>query len=149
MPTYTMIMSNGETYTLSPDVKSPREGEDLLHAVTDTLGLGYWLDRINPICWQVRDSARNGVHGTIVRDNATYYPRVFGDWELTAKAYGDTLTLTLTMVPGRAYWEAPSAAELRAMARKIAREFRRELTPRLRVEWDDFSHGFHARYSLR
>lgn len=149
MPTYTLTMSDGETFTLNPAVNSPREGEDLMRAVTDILGRGYWIDRVNPIAWNLRDSQYNSIVGSIVRNNATYRPRVFDDWELTAKVYENTLTLTLMMLPGRGYWQAPSAAELRKLAREVAWELGRELQPRVPVERDDYAwRGFNARYTL-
>lgn len=149
MATYTLTMSDGATYTLTPAVQSPREGEDLMRAVTDILGRGYWIDRVNPIAWNLRDSRYNSIVGTIFRDDATYRPRVFDDWEMVAKINGNTLTLTFLMLPGRAYWQAPSAADRRAMAREVAQSFGRDLRPRERAEIDQFSNGFHARYSLR
>jgi hypothetical protein len=148
MTTYTLTMASGQTYTLSPVVTSPLVSEDLSRAVADTLGPGYWIDRITPISWRVRDKVFNRFHGTIVRDLATYYPTVFGDWECVAKITGDTLTLTFLMLPGRGYWEAPSATELRNMAREVARQFGRELAYRTPADRYNMSRGFHARYVL-
>src|SRR5690606_28051912 len=123
MTTYTLTMTDGQTYTLSPVVTSPLVSEDLARAVADTLGSGYWIDRVTPITWHVRDTLHNEVRGTVVRDLATYYPTVHHDWEGVAKITGDTLTLTFLMLPGRGYWQAPGSAYLRNMARVVARQF--------------------------
>lgn len=148
MTTYTLTMTSGQTYTLTPAITSHLESEDLSRAVADTLGPGYWIDRLTPIAWHVRDTPHNAVRGTVVRDFATYYPTAFGDWECVAKITGDTLTLTFLMLPGRGYWQAPSATELRSFARKVARQFGRSLAYRTPAQRYNVSRGFHARYAL-
>lgn len=148
MTTYTLTMTDGQTYTLNPAITSHLEGEDLSRAVADTLGPGYWLDRITPISWRVRDKVYNRFQGTIVRNLADHFLTAFGDWECVAKITGDTLTLTFLMLPGRGYWEAPSATDLRKFARKIARQFGRELAYRTPADRYNVSRGFHVRYTL-
>lgn len=148
MTTYTLTMTGGQSYTLTPAITSHLEGEDLTRAVADTLGAGYWIDRITPIAWHVRDTLHNGVRGTIVRDLAAYYPVAHDAWECVAKIHRDTLTLTFLMLPGRGYWQAPGAAYLRSMARKVARQFGRELAYRTPADRYSVSRGFHVRYAL-